>query len=135
MRAVRRRDTAPEVRLRSRLHGRGLRFRVDVAPLGGSRRRADIAFTRARLAVFVDGCFWHRCPNTERCRGATATSGGRSSTGTWRIATKKPTRSSLNAAGRSFVFRERGDVGPAADRIEAIYSGRIESVERPANSA
>ncbi len=39
-----------------------MRYRVDVAPLPGLRRRADVVFTRARLAVFVDGCFWHRCP-------------------------------------------------------------------------
>jgi DNA mismatch endonuclease (patch repair protein) len=40
----------------------GLRFRVDRPPLEGGRRRADIVFTRARVAVFVDGCFWHSCP-------------------------------------------------------------------------
>jgi DNA mismatch endonuclease (patch repair protein) len=62
MRAVRGRDTAPEVALRKALHGRGLRFRVDVPIIAGSRRRADIVFSRARLAVFVDGCFWHACP-------------------------------------------------------------------------
>ena len=56
------RDTAPELALRRLLHARGLRYRVDVAPLPGLRRRADVVFTRARLAVFVDGCFWHRCP-------------------------------------------------------------------------
>lgn len=56
------RDTAPELALRRLLHARGLRYRVDVPPLPGLRRRADVVFTRARLAVFVDGCFWHRCP-------------------------------------------------------------------------
>lgn len=56
------RDTKPELRLRSELHRRGLRFRVDIAPVKGIRRRADIVFTRARVAVFVDGCFWHGCP-------------------------------------------------------------------------
>jgi DNA mismatch endonuclease (patch repair protein) len=40
----------------------GLRYRVDFAPLPGLRRRADLVFTRQRLAVFVDGCFWHSCP-------------------------------------------------------------------------
>lgn len=59
--AQRRRDTAPEMALRRELHRRGLRYRVDLAPIGG-RRRADIVFTRVRVAVFVDGCFWHRCP-------------------------------------------------------------------------
>jgi DNA mismatch endonuclease, patch repair protein len=63
MRRNRRRDTAPEIALRSELHGRGLRFRKDL-PLRVSGRivRPDIAFTRVRLAVFVDGCFWHACP-------------------------------------------------------------------------
>ncbi|RBY97950.1 very short patch repair endonuclease [Blastococcus sp. TF02-8] len=57
-----RRDTAPEVALRRELHRRGLRFRVDWPLPGMPRRRADIAFTRSRVAVFVDGCFWHSCP-------------------------------------------------------------------------
>lgn len=57
------RDTRPETALRRELHGRGLRYRVDFPPLPGLRRRADVVFTRARVAVFVDGCFWHRCPN------------------------------------------------------------------------
>ncbi|MGW0022053.1 very short patch repair endonuclease [Rhodococcus sp. NPDC003382] len=58
----RRRDTAPEVALRRELHRRGLRFFVDRAPLPGLRRRADLVFPRRHLAVYVDGCFWHRCP-------------------------------------------------------------------------
>jgi DNA mismatch endonuclease, patch repair protein len=57
-----RRDTGPEVALRSELHRRGLRFRIDRAPVKGIRSRADILFRRGRLAVYVDGCFWHRCP-------------------------------------------------------------------------
>jgi DNA mismatch endonuclease (patch repair protein) len=40
----------------------GLRFRVDSPPLEGNRRRADIVFRRERIAIFVDGCFWHSCP-------------------------------------------------------------------------
>lgn len=48
--------------IRSVLHRRGLRFRVDQAPIPGVRRRADIVFRKARVAVFVDGCFWHCCP-------------------------------------------------------------------------
>jgi DNA mismatch endonuclease (patch repair protein) len=62
MRANRSRDTTPEKQLRSFLHRRGLRFRVDVSPISGVRRRADLVFPRARVAVFVDGCFWHGCP-------------------------------------------------------------------------
>lgn len=57
-------DTRPEVALRSALHRRGLRFRKGIRPLGARVRcRADVVFTSARVAVFVDGCFWHRCPD------------------------------------------------------------------------
>lgn len=61
-RRVARRDTPAELRLRSELHGRGFRYRVDAQPLDGLRRRADLVFPGPRVAVFVDGCFWHGCP-------------------------------------------------------------------------
>jgi DNA mismatch endonuclease (patch repair protein) len=63
MRANRKRDTKPELAVRSALHARGLRFRTH-HPIRLSDRlvRPDIVFTRHRLAVFIDGCFWHRCP-------------------------------------------------------------------------
>jgi DNA mismatch endonuclease (patch repair protein) len=64
-RRQRTRDTAPEIALRRRLHSMGHRYRVDTAPLAALRRRADIVFTRARVAVFVDGCFWHGCPDCD----------------------------------------------------------------------
>lgn len=64
MRGNRKRDTRPELALRSELHRRGLRYRTDypVRVEGGRPIRVDIAFTRLRLAVLVDGCFWHACP-------------------------------------------------------------------------
>ena len=62
MRANRGRDTLPELRLRRRLHAAGLRYRVDYPPVKGLRRRADVVFTRQKIAVFIDGCFWHGCP-------------------------------------------------------------------------
>jgi DNA mismatch endonuclease, patch repair protein len=63
MRANRRRDTRPELRLRRLLHGRGMRYRVDHrVELPSGKVRVDIAFPRRRVAVFVDGCFWHGCP-------------------------------------------------------------------------
>jgi DNA mismatch endonuclease, patch repair protein len=61
MQATRRRDTPGEVALRAALRALGLRYRVDVV-LPGTRRRPDVAFIRAKVAVFVDGCFWHGCP-------------------------------------------------------------------------
>ncbi|MGH3828735.1 MAG: very short patch repair endonuclease [Pseudonocardiaceae bacterium] len=56
------RDTGPELALRRRLHALGLRYRIDTPVLPGVRRRPDIVFTAAKVAVFIDGCFWHRCP-------------------------------------------------------------------------
>lgn len=60
---ARRKDTAPELALRSELHGRGLRYRVTYPVPGQRRRTIDVAFTRVKVAVFVDGCFWHGCPD------------------------------------------------------------------------
>lgn len=62
MRRQRQRDTAPEILIRSAVHRRGLRFRVNVRVIPGVRRSADLVFARSRVAVFVDGCFWHCCP-------------------------------------------------------------------------
>jgi DNA mismatch endonuclease, patch repair protein len=63
MRGNRRRDTRAELAIRSALHRRGLRFRVDLPiRVPGRLVRPDVVFTKARIAVFVDGCFWHCCP-------------------------------------------------------------------------
>jgi DNA mismatch endonuclease (patch repair protein) len=63
MRSNRRRDTKPEVRLRSALHREGFRFRVDFPLIANGRRvRPDIVFTARKLAIHLDGCYWHRCP-------------------------------------------------------------------------
>lgn len=62
MQANRRRDTKPEIRVRRLLHAAGLRYRVDFRVSSTLRARPDIVFTRKRIAVFIDGCFWHGCP-------------------------------------------------------------------------
>lgn len=62
MQATKGRDSRPEVKLRKILHARGLRFRVNKLVLPALRRRADIVFPAAQVAVYVDGCFWHGCP-------------------------------------------------------------------------
>lgn len=62
MQGNRRRDTAPEIAVRRLLHAAGMRYRVDVQPLPELRRRADVVFRRQRVAVFIDGCYWHGCP-------------------------------------------------------------------------
>lgn len=60
------RDTKPEMLVRSILHRRGLRYRVSARPIPDLRRTADLVFTRAHVAVFIDGCFWHGCPEHYR---------------------------------------------------------------------
>ena len=62
MKATRRRDTGAEMRIRSALHQRGWRYRVDTRVEPDVGGRPDLAFTRRRVAVFIDGCFWHGCP-------------------------------------------------------------------------
>lgn len=70
MSAQRATDTAPELALRRELHRRGLQYRLHQQPLPDLRRKADIVFRGARVAVFVDGCFWHGCPDHGRRKHA-----------------------------------------------------------------
>lgn len=62
MQATRHKDTRPELELRRVLHARGLRYRTEIALPFLPRRRIDIVFPKAKLAVLVHGCFWHSCP-------------------------------------------------------------------------
>jgi DNA mismatch endonuclease, patch repair protein len=62
MQANRSRDTGPEIAIRSILHRKGYRYLVSARPLPGLRRTADMVFRGPKVAVFIDGCFWHGCP-------------------------------------------------------------------------
>ncbi|MDI2130877.1 very short patch repair endonuclease [Yinghuangia seranimata] len=62
MLANRGRDTKPEKAIRSLVHAAGLRYRVSARPVAAVRRSADLVFGPTKVAVFVDGCFWHKCP-------------------------------------------------------------------------
>lgn len=62
MRANRSRDTGPELAVRRIVHAAGLRYRVSSPPLTHLRRTADLVFRPTKVAVFIDGCFWHACP-------------------------------------------------------------------------
>lgn len=62
MQANKSRDTRPELALRRAVHALGLRYRVGARPLPDLRRTADMVFRGAKVAVFLDGCFWHGCP-------------------------------------------------------------------------
>lgn len=73
MQGNRSRDTKPELAVRRLLHAKGLRYRVNFRPLPSVRRTADVVFSRARVAVFIDGCFWHGCPDHYRAPGSNVT--------------------------------------------------------------
>ncbi|WP_074377115.1 very short patch repair endonuclease [Mycobacteroides abscessus] len=66
MQGNRSRDTKPEITARKLVHSMGLRYRVNTRPVRELRRTADLVFTRAKVAVFIDGCFWHGCPEHHR---------------------------------------------------------------------
>ncbi|WP_331956325.1 DNA mismatch endonuclease Vsr [Pengzhenrongella sp.] len=121
----RRRDTAPELRLRRELHRRGLRFGVDRALPGLPRRRADIVFSRARIAVFVDGCFWHSCPEHATHPASNAD---------WwceklarNVARDRETDERLTSADWTVLrFWEHADPVEAADAVEAMWRAVVD---------
>ncbi|NUT47704.1 MAG: very short patch repair endonuclease [Saccharothrix sp.] len=73
MQGNRSRDTGPELALRRAVHSLGLRYRVATRPIPAVRRTADLVFPRAKVAVFMDGCFWHGCPEHYRAPTANST--------------------------------------------------------------
>ena len=118
------RDTAPELALRKILHARGRRFRVHSPLPGMPRRRADLLFTRAKLAVFVDGCFWHVCPDHATHPG--------NNEAWWALKLKRnqerdrETTAHLEALGWTAVrIWEHVPSGEAADIVEAVLQHRL----------
>ncbi|MUL49062.1 very short patch repair endonuclease [Mycobacterium sp. CBMA293] len=117
MQVQRTRDTAPEMAVRRLLHSMGFRYRVDRAPLSGLRRRADIVFGQVKVAVFIDGCFWHGCP--EHGRRQTQANSAYWSTKIARNRNRdKDTDARLTAAGWTVV--RAWEHTPAADTAELI---------------
>ncbi len=123
MSRVRNRHTTPEMTIRRELHRRGLRYRVNMPlpQLGGTR--PDIVFTRVRVAVFVDGCFWHRCPEHG--------SSPKTNAGWWRrkldtnVERDRRTDIELAEAGWTVVrIWEHEDTSTAADRVEGTVRNR-----------
>jgi DNA mismatch endonuclease (patch repair protein) len=72
MRANRGRDTVPELAVRKRIHAAGLRYRVNARPEPDIRRTVDLLFRGPRVAVLIDGCFWHGCPEHHQAPRANA---------------------------------------------------------------
>lgn len=124
MRGNKRADTRPEVALRSELHRRGLRFRKEVGLRPEARlRRVDIVFPAARLAVFVDGCFWHACP--EHGSQPSANSEYWSAKLARNIQRDRQVASELTEAGWQVIrVWEHEPVHRAAARIERAYHCR-----------
>ncbi|TIC84576.1 very short patch repair endonuclease [Nocardioides sp. GY 10127] len=130
MSTLARRDTAPELALRRALHARGLRYRVQMKVPGNRRRSIDVALTRVRLAVYVDGCFWHGCPE----HGSTP----RANSDWWRWKIERnrardaDTTASLEAAGWTVLrFWEHEDPSLAAVIVEAERRRLLEALTRP----
>ncbi|MFI5715064.1 very short patch repair endonuclease [Nocardia sp. NPDC051750] len=114
----RRAHTEPELALRRELHRRGIRYFVDRAPLRGQRRRADLVFPRLRVAVYVDGCFWHRCPVHATDPKNNADWWAEKLAGN--VARDRATDAALVAAGWQVVrVWEHEDPVCAADRVQA----------------
>jgi DNA mismatch endonuclease (patch repair protein) len=133
MQRQRRRDTSPEIALRYELHRRGLRYRVDVGVLPGSRKRHDVVFSRAKVVVEVRGCYWHACPKHSSQPKANAE--------WWRdklarnVERDRETAAALNAAGwRLVIVWEHDDAVAAADRIAGIVRKSRTDVPRPVRS-
>jgi DNA mismatch endonuclease (patch repair protein) len=121
--ANRGRDTAPELALRREVHRRGLRYRVDVRPDPSVRRKADLVFVGAKVAVFVDGCFWHSCPDHGEIPA--------SNRAWWRqklaITARRDAETDrlLREAGwRVMRCWEHEPAANAADRVQALVRGR-----------
>lgn len=123
MRSIGRRDTAPERLVRSELHRRGFRFRVDypVAVESGRAPRPDIAFTRKRVAVFIDGCFWHGCHHHSKP--------AKRNSGYWgpkiarNIERDRENDSRLHESGWAVIrIWEHDDVAGSIHRIEALLA-------------
>lgn len=127
MSTLARAGTKPELLLRRELHARGLRFRVQSKVPGNRRRTIDIAFTRARLAVYVDGCFWHGCPE-HHVQPRT-----NSEWWAWKVernqARDLDTDRELAEAGWECVrIWEHEDPVDAANRVEATYRALLEDL-------
>jgi DNA mismatch endonuclease, patch repair protein len=123
MARVGRRDTKPEIALRMELHRRGHRFRVDRAVLTDRRRRVDIVFGPSKVAVFVDGCFWHGCPEHATWPRSNAAY-WREKIETNRLRDRDTDRLLAEAGWLVIRVWEHEDIPAAADRIEQSVLSR-----------
>lgn len=118
MQANRRRDTKPELAVRRLVHAAGRRYRVDSRPLADLNRRADLVFSRAKVAVFIDGCYWHGCPEHGSAARTNAAYWGPKIAGN--VSRDRDTDDRLHAAGWTVIRAwEHDDPHAVAERIIA----------------
>jgi DNA mismatch endonuclease (patch repair protein) len=117
------RDTKPEVALRSAVHALGLRYRVSTRPLKDLRRTADLVFPKAKVAVFLDGCFWHGCPRHHTV-AATNAKFWADKVEANRTRDHDTDRRLTDAGWASVRVWEHEDPLEAAERIRAVVAGR-----------
>lgn len=129
MQANRSRDTSPELAVRRRLHAAGLRYRVAYRPEPAVRRTADIVFTRQRVAVFIDGCYWHAC--SEHGTAARANADYWSAKLARNVARDADTTARLESAGwvvlRFWEHENPDEVATKIAETVADLSGRVGS--------
>ena len=123
-------DTTPERAVRSALHRRGVRFRKNARPVAALRCSADVVFSRSRVAVFIDGCYWHGCPIHGTSPSTNAAY--------WRakldanVARDRRNDSELAALGWTVLrFWEHEDPESVADQIAAAVVSHREAVNLP----
>src|SRR5581483_4157247 len=115
--------TVPEVALRRALHRAGMRYRVGLPVPGMRRRTIDVAFTRARVAVFVDGCFWHCCP--EHATRPAANSGWWAAKLAANVARDAATTAHLESLGWTVVrIWEHESTQAAAEEVATVVRER-----------
>ncbi|GAA2070368.1 hypothetical protein GCM10009801_21020 [Streptomyces albiaxialis] len=123
MQAIRSRDTKPERLIRQLVHAQGLRYRVASRPLPYLRRTADMVFRPAKVAVFIDGCYWHGCP--EHYVRPKTNSGYWSQKVAGNVARDRDTDQHLAAAGWTILrFWEHESADTCADRIGTVVRER-----------
>ncbi len=133
MRGNRSRDTRPELALRSAVHARGLRYRVTVRPLPQLRRTADLVFPGPKVAVFLDGCFWHGCADHYRPSSRNNTFWSTKVTGNRER--DRQTDELLYAAGWTVIrVWEHEDPKEAARRVEDVVLARRASKNEPGSA-
>lgn len=129
MQSNRGRDTKPELALRSAVHAMGLRYRVSARPLPHLRRTADLVFPRERVAVFLDGCFWHGCPEHHTVAATNAQFWADKVSGN--MTRDRDTDSRLRAEGWVSVrIWEHDDPTSAALHVRDVVLGRRNPMKR-----